>query len=478
MLKFYNFSRYKNKKLLEVNSINSIFFTFFIKLVKYFTIFALSKCKLKNMTFIPTKYQVKCVADGRMCADSGWMLDFPDSAKPSLIRAIYDKKQLKVEEENGGLYRFADWLPIKNVLKDASCPVTYKSEKLAKRLGLNNLYITFNGYYPQIGARMRTCSFKETEAYSVCARLGAELREQVMVVSSAGNTARAFAQVCSDNNINLLLTVPVDNIDALWFEKPLNPCVKLLCTEHGSDYFDAINLGNVICEMDGYFAEGGAKNIARRDGMSTTMLSATTFIGRIPDYYFQAVGSGTGAIAAWEANLRFIEDGRFGTNKAKLYVSQNKPFTPMYDAWKAHSRELLPYDAEQARKDAGEICAKVLSNRKPPYSISGGLFDALVDTDGDMFAVTNAEAQNACDMFEELEGVDIYHAAGVATASLMQAIENKRVKSDDVIMLNITGGGEKLFKQHHDAWYLKPNHVFSVNASKDEIKTFVKESLI
>ena len=49
------------------------------------------------MTFIPTKYQVKCVADGRMCADSGWMLDFPDSAKPSLIRAIYDKKQLKVE---------------------------------------------------------------------------------------------------------------------------------------------------------------------------------------------------------------------------------------------------------------------------------------------------------------------------------------------------------------------------------------------
>ena len=441
-------------------------------LVRYFTIFAFSN--LKIMAFQPTKYQVKNIADGRVCDDAGWMLDFPDSEKPSLIRAIYEKKQLEVKEENGGLYRFADWLPIKTLLKNASCPVTYKSEKLAKKLGLNNLYITFSGYNPVIGAKMRTCSFKETEAYTVCARLGEKEREQVMVVSSAGNTARAFAQVCSDNNIKLLLTVPEDNINALWFEKPLNPCVKLLCTESGSDYFDAINLGNIVCEMDGFFAEGGAKNIARRDGMSTTMMSAVTFIGRIPDFYFQAVGSGTGAIAAWEANLRFIEDGRFGTNKAKIYVSQNAPFLPMYDAWKAHSRAMLPYDAEQARKDAAEIVAKVLSNRKPPYSLAGGLYDAMVDTDGDFFAVTNAEAQKACDMFEELEGIDIYHAAGVATASLMQAVENKQVKADDVVMLNITGGGEKLFKQHNDVWYLKPDKVFGVNASKDEIKDFAK----
>ena len=428
----------------------------------------------KIMAFQPTKYQVKNIADGRVCDDAGWMLDFPDSEKPSLIRAIYEKKQLEVKEENGGLYRFADWLPIKTLLKNASCPVTYKSEKLAKKLGLNNLYITFCGYNPAIGARMRTCSFKETEAYTVCARLGEKEREQVMVVSSAGNTARAFAQVCSDNNIKLLLTVPEDNINALWFEKPLNPCVKLLCTESGSDYFDAINLGNIVCEMDGFFAEGGAKNIARRDGMSTTMMSAVTFIGRIPDFYFQAVGSGTGAIAAWEANLRFIEDGHFGTNKAKIYVSQNAPFLPMYDAWKAHSRAMLPYDAEQARKDAAEIVAKVLSNRKPPYSLAGGLYDAMVDTDGDFFAVTNAEAQKACDMFEELEGIDIYHAAGVATASLIQAIEKKQVKADDVVMLNITGGGEKLFKQHNDVWYLKPDKVFGVNATKEEIKEYTK----
>ena len=424
------------------------------------------------MTFTPTKYQLKTVATGRVFEDQGWTLDDKECTAPSMVRPVYENKQLHVREgKDLGLYRYADWLPIKTMLAYPSEPITYKSEGLAKRLGLNNLYITFNGYWPEREARMMTCSFKEMEAYSVCARLGKEQKGKVLVVASAGNTARAFAKVCSDNGIKLLLCVPQDNINALWFDKPLNPCVKLITTESGSDYFDAINLSNVVCELDGYLPEGGAKNIARRDGMSTTMMSATTFIGRTPDFYFQAVGSGTGAIAAWETNLRFIEDGRFGTNKARLMVSQNKPFVPMYDAWKADSRALLPYDADQARKDAAEICAPVLSNRKPPYGLAGGLYDALKDTNGDILAVSNAEANAAKALFEETEGIDIYHAAAVATASLQQAVEKGTVKANDVIMLNITGGGEKRFMAEHQICNLQPSHIFKIGFTKAEVES-------
>ena len=428
------------------------------------------------MNITPTKYQLQTVATGRIFSDEGWTLDDKQCDKPSMVRPVYEKKQLAVKEgKDLGLYRYADWLPIKTMLQNPSEPITYKSEGLAKRLGLNNLYITFNGWWPERNARMTTCSFKEMEAYTVCARLGDDLKDQVLVVASAGNTARAFAKVCSENNIKLLLCVPQDNIKALWFDKPLNDCVKLITTESGSDYFDAINLSNVVCEMDGYLAEGGAKNIARRDGMSTTMMSATTFIGRIPDFYFQAVGSGTGAIAAWEANLRFIEDGRFGTNKARLMVSQNKPFVPMYDAWRADSRALLPYDADQARKDAAEICAPVLSNRKPPYGLAGGLYDALKDTKGDIFAVSNDEANAAKALFEKAEGIDIYHAAAVATASLQQAVDKGVVKTDDVVMLNITGGGESRFMVEHDIHYLQPTHIFKIGFTKEEVERVLAE---
>ena len=314
-----------------------------------------------------TNYQLMSVASGKTFTDAGWTLNAPNETQAGLVRAIYEKKQLNLKDDSYGIYKFSDWLPIHKMMQGSYAPTTYKSEGLAKELGLANLYITFSGYWPEKGIKMRTCSFKETESYSVCSRMDNE-EKKILVVASAGNTARAFAQVCSDNEIPLLLSVPEDNLDALWFDAPLNECVKLIASKSGGDYFDAIHLSNIACELEGFFTEGGAKNVARRDGMGTTMLSATTFIGEIPEYYFQAVGSGTGAIAAWEANLRLIEDGRYGNKKAKLMVSQNFPFHPIHDAWKADSRALLPFDDMEARKQVEIIDAKVLSNRKPPDS--------------------------------------------------------------------------------------------------------------
>ena len=426
---------------------------------------------MKN--FKPTKYTLKCVATSRQFNDAGWMLDDAECKSPSLIRAEYEKKQIEVKSDEYGFYKFCDWLPVKRILKGSSAPVTYKSEALAKHLGLSNLWITLNGYCPEKGVRMTTCSFKETEAYSVCARID-EAEERILVVASAGNTARAFAKVCSDNNIKLLLAVPSDNLSALWFSEPLNDCVKLIACEKGGDYFDAINLSNIALKSSKFYAEGGAKNIARRDGMSTTVLSAVTTIGRIPDYYFQAVGSGTGAIAAWEANMRLIEDGRFGSNLMRLMVSQNAPFVPMYDAWRADSREMLPYDAKKARRDAELIDAKVLSNRKPPYGIAGGLYDALKATDGDIMVATNAQARRARKLFKELEGIDIYPAPAVALSTLIKMVENNTIDKDACIMLNITGAGEEAATQGREVWYLKPHKVFSLTPEVDDVVATVE----
>ncbi|NQU84802.1 MAG: cysteate synthase [Mariniphaga sp.] len=419
--------------------------------------------------FLKTKYKLQSIKSEKEFEDTGWLLDPVGEEHPTLIRAIYEKKHIKVKSDEYGLYKFADWLPINRILDGSSSPVTIKSEELAKEIGLSNLWITFSGYWPEKNAGMKTGSFKETEAYSVCARMTNEM-DKILVVASAGNTSRAFAQVCSDNKIPLLICVPEDNLKALWFEKKLDDCVKLVCSKSGSDYFDAIHLSNIIAEMDGFIPEGGAKNVARRDGMGTTVLSAATTIGQIPEYYFQAIGSGTGAIAAWEANLRFLEDGRFGNNKMKLMVSQNLPFKPIQDAWKAGSRAMLPLDDDLARQQVEEIDAKVLSNRKPPYSIAGGLFDALTDTDGDVLTATNKEAKIAAELFEKTEGIDIHPAAAVATATLINSVKNKTVDKDALIMLNITGGGEKRFKQNRDLFYLKPKLVFDINPDEKEVK--------
>jgi len=426
------------------------------------------------MKFEVTKYKLQSVATGKIFEDQGWTLDAIGENEPTLIRAIYEKKQIDVKDDSYGLYKFADWLPVHRMLKGSYAPITFKSEGLAKELGLTNLYITFSGYWPEKGINMSTCSFKETESYSVGARLPID-EDKILVVASAGNTARAFARVCSDNDIPLLLCLPEDNLNAMWFDKPIKDCVKLVVAKKGGDYFDAINLSNIAAEMDMFLPEGGAKNVARRDGMATTTLSAVTSIGKIPDYYFQAVGSGTGAIAAWEANLRLIEDGRFGSNKMKLMVSQNKPFTPIHDAWKANSRQMLPLSDHSARKQVEDILAKVLSNRKPPYPVIGGLYDAMVDAGGDVLLASNEEAMAAAKLFEKTEGNDIHPAASVAVATLINAVKDGVVKKNDLIMLNITGGGEERFHREKEIIYLKPSMVFELDPNPEEVKQKLKE---
>lgn len=392
------------------------------------------------MEFKATDYQLLNVADGHLFKDEGWTMNDPASARPSLIRAVYAEKRFVPRDDLDGIYRYANWMPVRRVLKKSCAPVTFRSEGLSAVLGLKNLYITCSGWNPAVGARFRTCSFKETEAYSVLARLPEE-EKRILVVQSAGNTARAFAQVASDNHIPIVICIPEDSLKEMWFSAPLDACVKLLTVPSGCDYYDAIVLGEKLAQHPDFFLEGGAKNIARRDGMGTTILSCVEQMGRIPDAYFQAVGSGTGAIAAWENACRLEADGRFGKNRMRVYVAQNNPFTLMYDAWKQQTRTLPELSPEEGRHRAEIIFAKVLANRKPPYGLAGGLFDVLEQSGGDAFKADNNDAMYWLLKYFEEENDDLFPAAAVAVAALVQAVERGQVKKDEYIMLNCTGSG-------------------------------------
>ena len=422
---------------------------------------------MQLLKFKPTEYRLENVKTGRIFDDSGWILADPEAKDPSLVRAVYENKQFTPRSDLRGLYRYAEWMPVKRLLRGSAAPVTYKSKGLAKYLGLNNLYITFSGWCPKLGAKMKTCSFKETEAYSVCGRMDKK-EKRTLVVQSAGNTARAFAQVCSDNDIPVVICIPEDNKHDLWFHRRLNRCVKLIAVPHGCDYYDAIRLGEKLASDPRYFLEGGAKNVARRDGMGTTLLSCVEKSERIPDVYFQAVGSGTGAIAAWENAERLAADGRFGETKMRVYVSQNTPFTLLYDSWKGCSRQLAELSPEAGRREAEVILAKVLSNRKPPYSIAGGLYDVLVKSQGEVFLASNDDIVYWLLQYRNLEGYDLLPAACVAVASLAQAVNDKLVDKDECIMLNCTGGG-MLSSMGHGYFLKEPDLVLSPDLEAEEI---------
>ena len=391
-----------------------------------------------------TKYQLRCLECGKAISDR--YTNICTEKHNSLLRTDY-KNSRRIRKLSGlGMYNYIDWLPVTETLQMSASPITYRSEGLGKELGLKNLVIGFSGYWPDRGAFMKTCSFKELEASPTCLR-AKENSGKILVVPSAGNTSRAFAEVSAMTGMPVIAIVPKDSIYRMWTTtETANPDSVFLIAVEG-DYSDAIAISNEIVKIKGLIAEGGVKNVARRDGMGVVELEAAFFMHTLPDHYFQAVGSGTGAIAAWEAFIRLIGDGRFGDKMPRIHISQNLPFAPMFNAWQAGRAEII---ADKDMINAGEaikaMYSDVLSTRNPPYSIRGGVYDMLVDTDGTVYGITNEDSRVAEKLFEREEGIDIDPAAAVAVASLVTAVDEGVVGKEDNILLNITGGGYKRLK--------------------------------
>ncbi len=387
-------------------------------------------------------YQLLCPSCGCRRDDDGSLLVCPNSHPPALLKTCYSSRVLEIDPGAQGIYRYQCWLPRTNRLENAPRSVTYRSEQLGSVLGLPNLWIAFSGYWPERGARLETASFKELEVGGVLSRIP-RYGFRALVVASAGNTAAAFARACSENDVPCLIVLPSSGMQKLRFATPLRPSVKLIGLTGGASYSDAIALAEQISRVPGFVSEGGVKNVGRRDGMATVMYSAVESIGELPDYYFQAVGSGAGAIAAHEAAKRLLQDSRFGLVLPRLMLAQNAPFTPIYDSWQTGSRASADVSPATARILAGKIVAKVLSNRQPPYAISGGMYDVLHESQGQMFAIANEQVLQAVEMFEKCEGIDIEPAAGVALAALISAVKAGQIKREETVLLHITGGGAK-----------------------------------
>ena len=183
-------------------------------------------------------------------------------------------------------------------------------------MGLKNLYIAFSGYWPEQGANLVTRTFKEFEVQAslVCIlQAGMSCPLPPLIVSSAGNTANSYSYYTHLAGLPLFLFVPESGLGNLLLPFDAHPTLILV----DGDYTDAIFLAEKAAQRCGLTRDGGVLNPGRRGGMGCVLLNAVCHpkqgSQRLFDHYFQAVGSGSGAIAAWEAVQLLLADGRLAT---------------------------------------------------------------------------------------------------------------------------------------------------------------------
>lgn len=422
----------------------------------------------------PADYHLECLECGSTITDR--YTNICPHGHDSLLRTVYKRKQIRQLPETG-IFKYIDWLPVADALPQTAGPITYKSEQLGKVLGLKNLYIGFSGYWPERSVQMKTCTFKELEAAPTCQRLK-ETCDKILVVPSAGNTSRAFAEVSTRTGMPVVAVVPKSSVHRMWTTTEPEKHNSVFLISVDGDYSDAIALSQELVQQKGLIAEGGVKNVARRDGMGVVELEAAFFMHELPDHYFQAVGSGTGAIAAWEAFIRLIEDGRFGQNMPRIVIAQNLPFAPILSAWQDGRSEIIAdKDMKNAEEAIKAMYADVLSTRNPPYSIQGGVYDMLMSTNGHVYGITNEECKEAEKLFESEEGIDLDPAASVSVAALIKAVDERFVEKTDKILLNITGGGYKRLNADYQMYRIKERVELksSGQIALDEIETALNE---
>ena len=407
------------------------------------------------------KFVHRCVGCGRTYEDRRLHCEDCDA----LLRAQYATTAFQ-PRDGDRLFAFLDWLPPETGVETRVGPCVYRSEALAERLGLRDLSVAFNGYAPQIGAENPTGSFKDFEALPTLLYLREQGVDSV-VLASAGNTARAFAYAATVLDMRVVLVAPQRALERLWLPILPSDAVRLVVIESTDDYAAAIHLAGRISERLEIVPEGGARNVARRDGMGSVVLEYARVRGALPRHYVQAVGSGTGGIAAWEASLRLLDAG-IGERLPRLHLAQNAPFTPIHDAWSLGDAIRGDADMEAQYSAIREIDAQVLANRKPPYGVAGGVRDALVATDGQTYAVANREAREARETFRRDEGLEIGPAAGVAVAALDRAVREGRIDRRDPVLLHITGNNEALLSRDFRLHPIVPCARIALDAITDE----------
>lgn len=368
---------------------------------------------------------------------------------PALLRPVFESPRLTIRDDLPGIFRFVDWLPVDfRYLAprrwSLGAPMSYRSERLAGHLDLANLFIAFSGWWPDRGGNLVTRTFKEFECQSTFARYLSALGDDgpmPLIIASAGNTANGFALLGAQFDIPIYLVVPVAGLGNLLLPYETEPFLIAV----DGDYSEATAMADTLSRRVGLLRDGGVRNVARRSGMGTVMLNAVAApeggSGRMYDHYFQAVGSASGAIAAWEASELLRADGRFGDTMPRIHMAQNEPFTPIVDFWESDRSEAPVLNAASTRARIDAVSAQVLTNRTPPLTTAGGICDVLTRSRGGAWRVSNEEAFQAARLFRETEGVDAGPAASVALGALQKAIAAGKVGREDHVLLHITGGG-------------------------------------
>lgn len=390
-------------------------------------------------TTIPTFGTTTSFATTLKCKECGE--EYPLEAKhicedvcfgPLEVKYDYEKLRLSVsratiEAGPNSIWRYRPFLPVAtNNPIDVGTGMTplVKSHRLARRLGLKNLYIKNDA------VNMPTLSFKD-RVVSVALTRARELGFSTVSCASTGNLANSTAAIAAHAGLDCCVFIPADleagKVLGTLIYNPTVMAVKgnydqvnRLCCEVGNTY----GWGFVNINLRPYYSEGS----------KTLGFEVAEQLGwQLPDHIVAPLASGSLYGKIYKGFQEFVKVGLVEDKAVRFSGAQAEGCSPIAQAFREGRDFVSPVKPN--------TIAKSIAIGNPADGIYA--LEIARKTGGNIESVTDPEIIEGMKLLAETEGIFTETAGGTTIAVLKKLVEAGKIDPDETTVVYITGNGLK-----------------------------------
>ncbi len=350
------------------------------------------------------------------------------------LEVKYDYDQLKrtitrekIQAGPHSIWRYKDLLPVQDEhIIDVGTGMTplLKANRLARRLGLKNLYIKNDA------VNMPTLSFKD-RVVSVALSKAKEFGFSTVSCASTGNLANSTAAIAAHAGLECCVFIPSD----LESGKVLGTVIyaPTVMAVHGN--YDQVN--RLCCEVANTHGWGFV-NINLRpyysEGSKTLGYEVIEQLGwELPDHVVAPLASGSLFTKIYKGFQEFSKLGLVEEKAVRFSGAQAEGCSPIAQAYKEGRDFIAPVKPN--------TIAKSIAIGNPADGVYA--LEIAQKTNGNIESVTDAEIIEGIKLLAETEGIFTETAGGTTIAVLKKLIEAGKINPEETTVAYITGNGLK-----------------------------------
>lgn len=350
------------------------------------------------------------------------------------LEVVYDLEALRrtvsrstIAAGPNSIWRYRAFLPVATDTPiDVGTGMTplLKSHRLARRLGLQNLYIKNDA------VNMPTLSFKD-RVVSVALTRARELGFTTVSCASTGNLANSTAAIAAHAGLDCCVFIPAD----LEAGKVLGTLIYAPTVMAVQGNYDQVNrLCSEVANTHGW----GFVNINLRpyysEGSKTLGYEVVEQLGwELPDHIVAPLASGSLFTKIYKGFREFVEVGLVEDKAVRCSGAQAEGCSPIAQAFKDGRDFISPVKPN--------TIAKSIAIGNPADAVYA--LDIARKTNGNIESVTDAEIVDGIQLLAETEGIFTETAGGTTIAVLKKLVEAGKINPDEKTVVYITGNGLK-----------------------------------